>query len=63
MEIQFRDGETEVGGVVKKVSYEVKGDDVIVTYQEGFAKGSVRRYTMTGADTMRTETNSYKRMK
>ena len=63
MKIQFRDGETEVNGVVKKVSYEVMGGDVIVTYQEGFAKGSVKRYTMTGSDTMRTEANIYKRLK
>ena len=63
MEIQFRNGETEVNGVVKKVSYEVQGDDVIVTYEEGFAKGAVMRYTMTGPDTMRTETNSYQRVK
>lgn len=63
MTIQFRNGETEVNGIVKKVSYKVKGDDVIVTYEEGFAKGSAIRYTMTGDSTMRTETNSYKRIK
>lgn len=55
MTIQFRSGETEAMGMIEKVSYEVKGDDVIVTYKDGFAKGTAFRYTVTGSNTLRTD--------
>lgn len=63
MTIQFRDGETETLGVIEKVSYEVKGNDVIVTYLDGIAKGMAVRYTMAGPNTARTEMAVLQRIK
>lgn len=63
MTIQFRDGETEALGIIEKVSYEVKGNDVIVTYLGGIAKGMAVRYTMTGPNTARTEIGELQRIK
>jgi hypothetical protein len=39
MTVQFRSGEEEAMGMIEKVSYEVQGNDVIVTYKDGIAKG------------------------
>lgn len=63
MTIQFRDGETEALGVIEKVSYEVKGNDIIVTYLDGIAKGMAVRYTMTGPNTAHTEMGVLQRIK
>jgi len=62
MSIQFRSGETEAMGMIEKVSYEVRGNDVIVTYKDGLAKGTAMRYTVTGANTLRTELGSLRRV-
>ena len=35
MTIHFRSGETEAMGVIEPVSYEVRGNDVFVTYMPG----------------------------
>ena len=50
--VQFRKGESDVGGVVGKVSYEIKGRDVAVTNEDGPAKGRVVHYTVVGLDTV-----------
>ena len=50
-------------GMIEKVSYEVKGNDVIVTYKEGLAKGTAFRYTVIGPNTLRTELGILKRIK
>ena len=63
MTIQFRPGETEALGVIEKVSYEVRGADVIVTYKEGMAKGMAMRYTITGPSTARTEMGTLQRIR
>ena len=55
MTVQFRNGETEALGIIEKVSYEVKGNDVIVTYKDGLAKGMAMRYTITGPNTASTQ--------
>jgi hypothetical protein len=63
MTIQFRDGETEAMGMIEKVSYEVKGNDVIVTYRDGLMKGTAMRYTVNGPNTLRTELGTLQRIK
>ena len=62
MTIQFRSSETETLGVIEKVSYEVKGNDVLVTYTDGIAKGMTMRYTITGQDTAQTELGTLQRI-
>jgi len=63
MTIEFRNGETEAMGMIEKVSYEIKGDDVIVTYTDGLAKGTAFRYTVTGPNTLRTDLGTLQRVK
>jgi hypothetical protein len=48
MTVTFRANEAEALGIIEKVSYERKGDDVIVTYESGLLKGTSVRYTMKG---------------
>jgi hypothetical protein len=55
MTIHFRTGESEALGVIDKVSYQVKGNDVVVTYETGISKGSAMRFTMTGPNSARSE--------
>lgn len=62
MTIEFRRGETETLGVIEKVSYEVNGQDVIVTYQSGPAKGMAMRYRVVGPDVVRTELGTLHRV-
>jgi hypothetical protein len=61
--VQFRSGETESLGMIDKVSYEIKGSDVLVTFKEGMAKGTTLRYTITGNGTARTELGTLQRVK
>jgi hypothetical protein len=63
MTVQFRTGETEALGMIEKVSYEIQGSDVIVTYKDGIAKGTGIRYTMAGPNTARTELGTLQRIK
>lgn len=63
MTVQFRSGETEAMGMIEKVSYDVKGNDVIVTYKDGMAKGMAMRYTITGPNTLHTELGTLERIK
>jgi len=63
VKIEFRSGETETMGVIEKVSYEIQGDDVIVTNENGIAKGTSFRYTIVSADTVKTELGILKRVK
>ena len=51
MTVTFRANEAEALGIIEKVSYQRKGDDVIVTYESGLMKGTSVRYTMKGKDT------------
>lgn len=62
MTITFRPGETEAMGMIEKVSYKVDGNDVLVTYKNGMAKGTTVRYTMTGQDTARMEFGALRRV-
>jgi hypothetical protein len=63
MIISFRDGETEAMGMIEKVSYKIEGNDVLVTYLDGMAKGTTMRYTMTGPDSARTAFGTLRRIK
>ena len=63
MTIQFRSGETESLGMIEKVSYEIKGNDVLVTSKDGIAKGMTFRYTITGKNTAQTELGTLQRIK
>ena len=62
MTVQFRSGETETLGVIEKVSYEVRGNDVLVTYTDGITKGMTMRYTITGQNTAQTELGTLQRI-
>ena len=63
MVIHFRNGETEAMGMIEPVSYDVKGNDVIVTYKDGPMKGTAMRYTMTGPNTARTALGTLQRFR
>jgi len=51
---QFRSGETEAFGIIEKVSYKVKGNDVFVTCKDGIAKGMTMHYQMQDKNTVST---------
>lgn len=55
MTVTFRDGEEEAMGLISRVSYRMEGNDVLVTYEDGLAKGTTMRYKVLGPDTVRTE--------
>lgn len=61
MTVTFRDGETEALGMIEKVTYKTEGNDVLVTYVDGFAKGTTFRHTMIGPNTARTELGTLRR--
>jgi hypothetical protein len=63
MKIQFRSGETETMGIIEKVEYEVKGNDVIVSSLDGIAKGTAFRYTVVDKNTLQTEMGVLQRIK
>ncbi len=63
MTVTFRNGETEALGIIEKVSYKVDGADVLVTYEEGMAKGITIRYTIIGPNSIRTELGTLTRVK
>jgi hypothetical protein len=54
MTVQFRPGEAETMGLIEKVSYEVRGNEVIVRYETGPMQGTAVRFTMTGPNSARS---------
>jgi hypothetical protein len=56
-------GEMDSLDVVEKVSCDVKGQDVLVTYKDGPTKGSPVRDTMIGPDVAKTEMGTLRRVK
>jgi len=60
--VVFRPGETEAMGMIEKVSYETEGNDVLVTYEDGLAKGTTMRYTVVDKNTVRTELGTLHRV-
>ena len=63
MTIAFRQGETEAMGMIEKVSYKNEGNDVLVTYLDGFAKGTTIRYTMLNKNTAHNELGTLQRIR
>jgi hypothetical protein len=61
--VTFRPGEAEAMGVTKKVSYEIDGDEVLVTYQEGATKGRTFAYTVIDANTIRSSSGTFHRVR
>ena len=59
---QFRPGETEALGMIEKVSYEVQGHDVLITYKDGLMKGTTFRYTLIDPNTARSPLNTLRRV-
>ena len=60
--VTFRAGETEAMGMIEKVSYKTEGNDVLVTYEDGLAKGTTMRYTVVDQNTVRTELGTLHRV-
>lgn len=60
--VHFRSGETVALGIIEKVSYDKKGQDVIVNYQSGLMTGTAMRYTVTGPNTARSELGTLQRL-
>jgi hypothetical protein len=63
MTAHFRKGESEAMGMIEKVSYEIKGNQVIVTSESGPMKGLAARYTITGPNTVHSEFGTLTRVK
>lgn len=63
MTVEFRPGETEALSIIEKVSYETRGSDVLVTYQDGIMKGTSMRYTMVDANTARSQLGTLSRVR
>ena len=55
MTVQFRAGETEAMGFIEQVSYEIKGNQVIVSYENGLMKSTAIRYTVMGPNSIHSE--------
>lgn len=63
MTVQFRGGESEAMGMIEKVTYEIKGNQVIVMSESGPMKGIAARYTVTGPNTVTSEFGTLVRIK
>ena len=61
--VSFRDGEVEAMGAIKKVSYKRYWNDVLVTYKDGANKGVTFRYTVVDADTIRSDSGTFHRVR
>lgn len=62
VKIEFRSGETESMGMIEPVTYEKKGDSVLVTYEAGLLKGTTLRYVVIDDNTLQTELGTLKRI-
>ena len=63
MTVTYRRGEEEAMGLIEKVSYEIRGDQVIVTYDSGPMKGTAMRYVMIDRNTAKNEIITLKRVR
>ena len=59
--VTFRDGEMEAMGKTRKVSYKASGDEVHVTYLDGANKDRTFIYTVIDANTLRSDTGTFRR--
>jgi hypothetical protein len=46
--VTYRDGEEETMGLISNVTYKHQGNDILVTYIDGLAKGTTMRVTIKG---------------
>ena len=58
----FRSGEIESDGMIEHVVYEVQGQSVIVTYKDGFMKGTALRYVFVDPNTVKVLDTTYRRL-
>jgi len=63
MTVKFRKGESETMGMIEKVSYEVHGNEVIVTSESGPMKGISVRYIVSSPNIVTSEFGRLKRIK
>ena len=63
MTVTFRSGESEAMGVIEKVSYEQQGNSVIVTSEDGMAKGMKVRYVLVDANTIQAVGTTFRRVR
>ena len=61
--VSFRSGEVEAMGRTRKVSYRINGDEVLVTYKDGTPKGTSYRYTVVDANTIRSDSGTFRRVR
>ena len=61
--VSFRVGEVESLGTIKEVSYKRYWSSVLVTYEDGPNKGSTFRYTLVDADTIRSDSGTFHRVR
>lgn len=59
----FRAGQMETMGIIEKVSYKVDGQSIIVTMDNGLAKGSSIRYTLVRPDTIQAMGMTYQKIR
>ena len=63
MTISFRNGETEALGIIEKVSYKIKNNTILVTYENGLMKGTSMRYTVINSNTVKTQMGLLRKIK
>ena len=63
MTLHFRNGESEAMGMIEKVSYEVNGNEVIVTSENGPMEGISVRYIVSSPNVVSTEFGKFRRIK
>jgi len=61
--VSFRSGEAEAMGRIKKVSYKMDGNEVLVTYKDGTVNGTSYLYTVVDANTIRSESGTFRRVR
>jgi len=59
--VTFRDGEMEAMGKTRKVSYRASGNEVQVTYLEGANRDRTFTYTVIDANTLGSDTGTFRR--
>ena len=63
MTVQYRAGESEAMGTIEKVSYNVKGSDVIVTTESGPMAGTAFRLRVVDQNTLQSELGTMSRVR
>jgi hypothetical protein len=61
--VSFHYGEVEAMGTTKRVLYTRYWSDVSVTYEEGANKGATFRYTVIDANTIRSDSGTFHRVR